>query len=65
MVIALLISSYFIYNSKGTFDASCLDEIKFITELTQKIHTVPNGKNDGTDFKKYVNFLCCSSIKTI
>ena len=59
MVITLLISSYFIYNSKGTFDASALDEIKFVTELTENIHSTPND-DEGEDFKKCV-YTCCFS----
>eukprot|EP01083_Nonionella_stella_P120541 361264_1 len=53
MVITLLISSYFIYNTKGAFDAPALDEIKFILELTKNIHTAPNQKGNGLDFKKF------------
>jgi len=52
MVVTLLISSYFIYNTKGSFDAPALDEIKFITELTEQIESTPNSK-DGQDFKKF------------
>ena len=56
MVIALLISSYFIYNSKATFDASALDEIEFFTQLTERIHATPSDQS-GQDFKKFCNYL--------
>ena len=57
MVITLLISSYFIYNSKGVFDSAALDEIKFVTELTETIKSSP-GDAEGKEFAKYVILSC-------
>ena len=51
MVITLLISSYFIYNSKGAFDAPALDEIKFVLDLVDNIKSSPH--DDGQNFKKF------------
>ena len=52
MVITLLISSYFIYNTKGTFDASALEEIEFVTELTERIQSTPSDE-EGEEFSKF------------
>ena len=54
MVITLLISSYFIYNSKGAFDSSALDEIDFVMSLTETIHSTPSD-DSGQDFKKLLS----------
>eukprot|EP01084_Bolivina_argentea_P033529 61993_1 len=45
MVITLLISSYFIYNSIGTFTAAAMEELEFITELSDCIKMTPNDQN--------------------
>eukprot|EP01084_Bolivina_argentea_P316419 548472_1 len=52
MVITLLISSYFIYNTKDIFDVYALNEIKFLLDLTKHIHSTPANKN-GNDFHKH------------
>eukprot|EP01084_Bolivina_argentea_P033527 61990_1 len=45
MIITLLLSSYFIYNTIGTFDADALDELEFVTELTDCIKVKPNDED--------------------
>ena len=36
--IALLLSSYFIYNSRGVIDSSAIEDLSLVVELTKHIH---------------------------
>ncbi|XP_067901705.1 guanylate-binding protein 2-like [Heterodontus francisci] len=52
--LAVLLSSMFVYNSRGTIDQQALQDINFVTELTKIIRTNSKIEDDhGEDFMKY------------
>ena len=54
--LALLLSSYFVYNSRGTIDGSALNDLSLVVELTKNIHINAHadaGDEDGADFKEF------------
>ena len=54
--LALLMSSYFIYNSLGTVDESALDRLALVTEVSSYIKTSENSdsQNNNTDLNAFV-----------
>jgi hypothetical protein len=54
--LALLLSSYFIYNSVGSIDEGALNNLSLVVNLTKHIHvrsTAQGGEDDGADFAQY------------
>ncbi|XP_078413641.1 guanylate-binding protein 3-like [Cetorhinus maximus] len=52
--IAILMSSMFVYNSKGTIDQQALQDINYVTELTKLIRTKSGAeKEQGENFMEY------------
>ena len=50
MTLAILLSSYFIFNSMGTIDESSIQSLSFIVNITKNIQQ----KNGNKDFAKYL-----------
>ena len=50
MTLAILLSSYFIFNSMGTIDESSIQSLSFIVNITKSIQQ----KNGNHDFAKYL-----------
>ena len=50
MTLAILLSSYFIFNSMGTIDESSIQSLSFIVNITKNIQQ----KNGNKDFSKYL-----------
>ncbi|MCQ2816723.1 MAG: hypothetical protein MJ252_05590 [archaeon] len=50
MTLAILLSSYFIFNSLGTIDENAIQNLSFIVNITKNIQT----KNDTADFSMYL-----------
>ena len=50
MTLAILLSSYFIFNSLGTIDENAIQNLSFITNITKNIQQ----KNDSADFNLYL-----------
>ena len=50
MTLAILLSSYFIFNSMGTIDESSIQSLSFIVNITKNIQQ----KNGNHDFAKYL-----------
>mgnify|MGYP002632512602 FL=1 len=54
--LALLLSSYFVYNSVGSIDEGALNNLSLVVNLTKHIHVrsaAQGGEDDGADFAKY------------
>ncbi|XP_067317275.1 guanylate-binding protein 1-like [Anolis sagrei] len=56
--LAILLSSTLVYNSKGTIDQNALDQLHYVTELTQKIRVTssrdPSQEDeDSSEFARY------------
>eukprot|EP00939_MAST-03C_sp_MAST-3C-sp1_P001416 g1416.t1 len=54
--LALLLSSYFIYNSRGVIDASAIEDLSLVVQLTRHIHVKELTKgedDDGTSFSAH------------
>ncbi|XP_059504815.1 guanylate-binding protein 3-like [Stegostoma tigrinum] len=52
--LAVLLSSMFVYNSKGTIDQQALQDINYVTELTKIIRSKSGEKDDhGEEFMQY------------
>ena len=54
--LALLLSSFFVYNSVGSIDESALQNLNLVVSLTKHIHIKAQGKSEDTDpeeFSKY------------
>ena len=50
MTLAILLSSYFLFNSMGTIDESSIQSLSFIVNITKNIQQ----KNGNKDFTKYL-----------
>ena len=50
MTLAILLSSYFIFNSMGTIDENSIQSLSFIVNITKNIQK----KNGNTNFNKYL-----------
>ena len=59
--LALLLSSYFIYNSVGTIDGNAINKLSLVVNLTKYIHVRTRAKGDedpGAEFHEFFpNFL--------
>ena len=54
--LALLIGSYFIYNSRGVIDGNAIEQLSLVVNLTKHIHVSSNnsGEEDsGSDFSQH------------
>jgi hypothetical protein len=54
--LALLLCSYFIYNSRGVIDGNAIDELSLVINLTKNIHVQSgndNGEDSGSDFHAF------------
>lgn len=51
--LALLISSYFIYNSVGSIDETALQNLSLVANLTKHIQIKSNGSDSYEDFGQY------------
>mmetsp|Transcript_14472 Transcript_14472/g.34268 ORF Transcript_14472/g.34268 Transcript_14472/m.34268 type:complete len:1552 (+) Transcript_14472:171-4826(+) len=54
--LALLLSSYFVYNSVGSIDEGALNNLSLVVNLTKHIHvrsSAQGGEDDGADFSQY------------
>jgi hypothetical protein len=55
--LTLLITSYFVYNSRGTIDSSAIDKLSLVVNLTKQIHIRSTGdgkETDVTELQQYV-----------
>ncbi|XP_053547080.1 guanylate-binding protein 1-like isoform X1 [Bombina bombina] len=62
--LAVLLSSTLIYNSVGTIDQQAIDQLHYVTELTELIKVKSPSQNveenDGADFKRFFpSFIWC------
>ncbi|XP_053547064.1 guanylate-binding protein 1 isoform X2 [Bombina bombina] len=64
--LAVLLSSTLIYNSVGTIDQQAMDQLHYVTELTELIKVKSpsakeiNDEDDGADFKRvFPSFIWC------
>mmetsp|Transcript_49551 Transcript_49551/g.117872 ORF Transcript_49551/g.117872 Transcript_49551/m.117872 type:complete len:1566 (+) Transcript_49551:63-4760(+) len=54
--LALLLSSFFVYNSVGSIDEGALNNLSLVVNLTKHIHvrsSAQGGEDDGADFAQY------------
>lgn len=55
--LSILLSSYFMYNSKGTIDSDALQNLNLVVNLTKHIQIKSNGVNekdfDASDYAKF------------
>ncbi|KAK7797317.1 hypothetical protein U0070_023673 [Myodes glareolus] len=56
--LAVLLSSTFVYNSMGVINQQAMDQLHFVTELTQRIRTRSSlDHNELEDLDEFVNFF--------
>jgi len=53
--LAILLSSYFLYNSVGSIDESALSNLSLVVNLTRNIHLKSNSNSDDVDTEEYSN----------
>ena len=51
--LALLLSSVFVYNSKGVIDNDALDKLYMVGELTEHLQIKAGGEEDGEEFHAF------------
>jgi hypothetical protein len=51
--LAILISSYFIYNSVGSIDENALSSLSLVINLTKHIHLKSTGMQEDVDPEEY------------
>ena len=51
--IAILISSYFLYNSVGSIDENALSQLSLVINLTKHIHLKSTGLQEDIDPEEY------------
>lgn len=51
--LAILISSYFIYNSVGSIDENALSSLSLVINLTKHIHLKSTGVTEDLDPEEY------------
>ena len=53
--LALLLSSYFVYNSVGTIDGSAIAKLSYVAQLTKhiKVRAASKGEDSGTEFNQH------------
>jgi len=55
--LAILLSSYFIYNSMGSIDESALSNLSLVINLTKHIHLKSTGANEELDASEYAHYF--------
>ncbi|XP_044847057.1 guanylate-binding protein 1-like isoform X1 [Mauremys mutica] len=56
--LAVLLSSTLVYNSKGTIDQQAMDQLHYVTELTELIKAAgEGGRQEGEDSTEFVRFF--------
>ena len=55
--LAILLSSYFLYNSVGSIDESALSNLSLVINLTKNIHIRANGCNEDMDTEEYGTYF--------
>ncbi|XP_065447027.1 guanylate-binding protein 1-like [Chrysemys picta bellii] len=58
--LAVLLSSTLVYNSRGTIDQQAMDQLHYVTELTERIKVKPvggGGRQEGADSAEFVRFF--------
>uniref|UniRef100_A0A6I8P294 GB1/RHD3-type G domain-containing protein n=1 Tax=Ornithorhynchus anatinus TaxID=9258 RepID=A0A6I8P294_ORNAN len=56
--LAILLSSIFVYNSKGVIDQYALEKLQYVTELTERIRVSSQPSANGVeDSKEFVSFF--------
>lgn len=55
--LAILLSSYFIYNSVGSIDEQALQNLSLVINLTKHIHLKSNAAIDETDPEEYSQYF--------
>ncbi|XP_060248584.1 uncharacterized protein LOC110564147 isoform X3 [Meriones unguiculatus] len=56
--LAILLSSTFIYNTMGAINQQAMDQLQYVTELTQRIWSTSSPQSNGTeDSAEFVNFF--------
>uniref|UniRef100_A0A8D0VUW1 Guanylate-binding protein 7 n=1 Tax=Sus scrofa TaxID=9823 RepID=A0A8D0VUW1_PIG len=56
--LAVLLSSVFVYNSTNTINHQALEQLHYVTELTELIRTKSSSENDGVeDCTEFVSFF--------
>jgi hypothetical protein len=51
--LSLLLSSVFVYNSKGVIDNEALEKLHMVAELTEHLRVKSGGAEDGEEFHKF------------
>ncbi|XP_050016097.1 guanylate-binding protein 1-like isoform X4 [Alexandromys fortis] len=56
--LAVLLSSTFVYNSMGAINQQAMDQLQYVTELTDRIRTTSSPHSNGTeDSAEFVSFF--------
>ncbi|XP_065447026.1 guanylate-binding protein 1-like [Chrysemys picta bellii] len=58
--LAVLLSSTLVYNSRGTIDQQAMDQLHYVTELTERIKVKVaggGGRQEGADSAEFVRFF--------
>jgi hypothetical protein len=55
--LALLLSSYFIYNSRGVIDSSAIEDLSLVVQLTKHIHVKERGKGESDDGNLFTDYF--------
>ena len=55
--LAILLSSYFIYNSTGSIDEQALQNINLVVNLTKHIHLKSSKNNEDIDLKEFAEYF--------
>jgi len=55
--LALLLSSYFVYNSVGSIDETALQNLNLVVSLTKHIHIKAQGKAEDVDPEEYSKYF--------
>ena len=62
--LAVLLSSYFIWNSRGVIDGNALDDIGLVTGLAKSIH-VSNNAAGGSNLSLSLSLSCSVGARTV
>ena len=54
---AILLSSYFLYNSVGSIDENALSQLSLVINLTKHIQLKAKGGADDIDPEEYANYF--------
>ena len=55
--LAILLSSYFVYNSVGSIDENALQNLSLVINLTKNIHVKSGAASDAMDPDEYSNYF--------